>query len=87
MGGDPFYIVQARRHDRNGSTAAALVAVHAFREFTDVGGLVSYGTNIANTYRQVGINVGQNSSKGANPADLPSASADHVRIGDQPQNR
>ncbi|MGB7003741.1 MAG: ABC transporter substrate-binding protein [Pseudolabrys sp.] len=69
MGGDPFYIVQARqiieRVDR-----AGLVAVHAFREFTDVGGLVSYGTNIANTYRQVGIYVGR-ILKGANPADLP----------------
>ena len=69
VGGDPFYLVQApkiiERIDR-----AGLVAVHAFREFTEVGGLVSYGTNIANTYRQVGIYVGR-ILKGAKPADLP----------------
>ena len=47
------------------------MAVHAFREFTDVGGLVSYGTNIANTYRQVGIYVGR-ILKGANPLAVPS---------------
>jgi putative ABC transport system substrate-binding protein len=69
MGGDPFYLVQARRIveriERTG-----LVAVHAFREFTEVGGLVSYGTNIANAYRQVGIYVGR-ILKGAKPTDLP----------------
>jgi ABC-type uncharacterized transport system substrate-binding protein len=69
VGGDPFYLVQApkiiERIDR-----AGLVAVHAFREFTEVGGLVSYGTNIANTYRQVGIYVGR-ILKGAKPTDLP----------------
>src|SRR5262245_45456038 len=69
VGGDPFYLVQApkiiERIER-----AGLGAVHAFREFTEVGGLVSYGTNIANTYRQVGIYAGR-ILKGAKPADLP----------------
>jgi putative ABC transport system substrate-binding protein len=69
VGGDPFFLVQSRmiieRIER-----AGLVAVHAFREFTELGGLVSYGTSIANTYRQVGIYVGR-ILKGAKPADLP----------------
>jgi putative tryptophan/tyrosine transport system substrate-binding protein len=69
VGGDPFFLVQSRmiveRIER-----AGLVAVHAFREFTELGGLVSYGTSIANTYRQVGVYVGR-ILKGAKPADLP----------------
>jgi putative tryptophan/tyrosine transport system substrate-binding protein len=69
MGGEPFYLVQARRIIER-IDRAGLVTVHPFREFTEVGGLVSYGTNIANTYRQVGIYVGR-ILKGAKPADLP----------------
>jgi putative tryptophan/tyrosine transport system substrate-binding protein len=69
MGGDPFFLVQSgfiiERIARLG-----LVAVHPFREFTDAGGLISYGTNIANTWRQVGIYAGR-ILKGAKPADLP----------------
>jgi putative tryptophan/tyrosine transport system substrate-binding protein len=69
IGGEPFYLVQAHRIIEH-VDRSRLVAVHAFREFTEIGGLVSYGTNIASTYRQVGIYVGR-ILKGAKPADLP----------------
>ena len=47
-----------------------LPSTHDSREYAEVGGLMSYGTNIAETYRQVGVYAGR-IVKGAKPADLP----------------
>jgi len=47
-----------------------LPSTHDSREYAEVGGLMSYGTNIADTYRQVGVYAGR-IVKGAKPADLP----------------
>ncbi len=69
MGTDPFYLVQAK-YIVERIARLGLVAVHPFREFVEAGGLVSYGTNIANMWRQVGIYAGR-ILKGAKPADLP----------------
>jgi len=52
------------------TTRLKLPAVHESREFVVAGGLVSYGTNVSEVYRQVGIYTGR-VLKGEKPADLP----------------
>jgi putative tryptophan/tyrosine transport system substrate-binding protein len=47
-----------------------LPTVYFDRVLTDIGGLMSYGANLAEQYRQVGIYVGR-ILKGEKPADLP----------------
>jgi putative tryptophan/tyrosine transport system substrate-binding protein len=67
--GDPTYL--ARREQIVALAARyAVPTVYDWREYVAVGGLISYGTSLTDTYRNVGTYVGK-ILKGAKPADLP----------------
>jgi putative ABC transport system substrate-binding protein len=52
------------------ATQFAVPAVFPIREYAEAGGLMSYGENIADQWRRLGVNTGR-VLKGAKPADLP----------------
>jgi len=66
---EPFFLSQRKRivemADRH-----ALPAIYSLREFAVDGGLMSYGTSLVESYRQVAVYVGR-ILNGARPADLP----------------
>jgi len=57
----------------------ALAAVYPLREFAVSGGLMSYGTNVADAYRRVGVYVAR-ILKGEKAADLPVQQSDKVEL-------
>jgi putative tryptophan/tyrosine transport system substrate-binding protein len=66
---DPFFIAWRKQFVAL-AAGSATPAIYPLRWFADVGGLMSYGASIADTYELVGTYVGR-ILKGAKPADLP----------------
>jgi putative ABC transport system substrate-binding protein len=69
VAGDGFFLSRRVQF----ATLAArdrIPAAYADRDIVTVGGLMSYGTDLADSFRQVGVYSG-NILKGAKPADLP----------------
>jgi putative ABC transport system substrate-binding protein len=69
VAGDPFFnsrrvhLVHLASHHR-------LPTIYASRAYPDIGGLMSYGTDVTDSYRQSGAYTGR-ILKGAKPAELP----------------
>jgi len=66
---DPF-LFDRREHVVALAASHAIPAMYFAREFSESGGLVSYGTSLAEVYQQVGAYAGR-ILKGEKPAELP----------------
>ncbi|HEY7386239.1 MAG TPA: ABC transporter substrate-binding protein, partial [Beijerinckiaceae bacterium] len=66
---DPYFFA---RHDRIVGLAAlhSLPSIYFFREFVTAGGLVSYGSNLADAFREIGSYAGK-VLRGGNPGEMP----------------
>ena len=69
VGGNAFFL-DRRVQFATLTARSGIPATYAQSDFVSAGGLMSYGTDIADTFHQVGLYTGQ-ILKGAKPADLP----------------
>jgi putative ABC transport system substrate-binding protein len=78
VAGDPFF--NSRRVQlAHLATLHKIPASYAQRQYAEAGGLMSYGTNVADAFRQVGDYTGR-ILKGAKPAELPVVQASKFEL-------
>jgi len=78
VGGDGFFLSR-RVQMVNLASRYAVPATYADRPFAEAGGLMSYGSNNEDAFRQAGVYVGR-ILKGAKPADLPVVQASKFEL-------
>jgi putative ABC transport system substrate-binding protein len=78
IGSDPFFTARA---EQLGALAVryAVPAAYEFREFAVAGGLVGFGSRLADAYRLAGLYTGR-VLKGEKPADLPVQQSTRVEL-------
>jgi putative ABC transport system substrate-binding protein len=78
IGSDPFF-TSRRVQLANLASRHVVPMTSGTRENAEAGGLMSYGSNIADAWRQVGVYTGR-ILKGAKPADLPVVQASKFEL-------
>jgi len=78
VGPDPFFEKQ-RVQLANLAARHAAPATYVGRQYAEAGGLISYGSNQADAWRQVGVYTGR-ILKGTKPADLPVVQASKFEL-------
>src|SRR5262245_35762616 len=78
VGGDPFF--SSRRVQLvHLATLHKVPAIFSNRDYVEAGGLMSYGSNVADAWRQLGTYAGR-ILKGAKPTDLPAVRANRLGL-------
>jgi ABC-type uncharacterized transport system substrate-binding protein len=78
VGTDPFFTSRRAQMVQLAARHMVPAAYHA-RHFPEIGGLMSYGSNVADGLRQLGVYTGR-ILKGAKPADLPVVQASKFEL-------
>jgi putative ABC transport system substrate-binding protein len=78
IGADPFFTSRSQQLGEL-TVVHRVPAIYEFRDFAAAGGLISYGTSLADAFRQVGIYTGR-VLKGEKPSDLPVHQATKVEL-------